>query len=354
MKLVKYLVIAILCLIIFVAIYLATLDGKYEISRSRLIEAKPTVVFNDLNDYKNWKDWGPWHEKDSTIEISYAEKTKGRGASYTWTSEIEGNGEMRTLDVKSPETIHQELVFHTPFGNMKSEIFWILKELESGTELTWQISGTLPFMMRFMAAGMEEQLGPMQERGLELFKNNIEEKIKVYQIESKGVVDYSGGFYLYKTTSSRIDEISQNFQRIENELKVYTEAHELRVSGSPFVLYHKMDLENGTAMFSVGYPIPERVLTEKGSQVLVGFINRGQYLKTVLTGDHSNSENAWLKAEQDVEKLKDYSSQDSGEPFEIYVNSLENTPNPADLVTEIFIPVEPKISETNFFDTAVD
>lgn len=354
MKFVKYLVIALMCLIIFVAVYLATLDGNYEVSRSKLIEARSIVVFNELNDFKNWEEWGPWHERDSTIEIVYAEKTQGKGASYTWTSQLEGDGEMHTVGVKSPESINQELVFYTPFGNMKSKVLWILKETDKGTELSWQIKGKMPFSMRFMASGMEEQLGPMQERGLELFQKNIEKKLRVYNIETKGVVDYSGGFYLYQSISSRIDEISTHFDRIEKHLKNYAQSHGVRVNGGPFILYHRMDEENGTAMYSVGYPISERVLTEKGSQVLVGFMDRGQYLKTILTGDHSNSKNAWVKADQEARQLKEFAPMENGEPFEIYVNSVENTPNPADLITEIFIPVAPKQVDHQFINSYTD
>ncbi|MGB5320880.1 MAG: GyrI-like domain-containing protein, partial [Lutimonas sp.] len=48
---------------------------------------------------------------------------------------------------------------------------------------------------------------------------------------------------------------------------------------------------------------------------------------------------AWEKAMFDAENLKEYRVVESGEPFEIYVNNTDNTPNPAQLVTEIYIPV---------------
>ncbi|MGB5382673.1 MAG: AraC family transcriptional regulator, partial [Lutimonas sp.] len=71
MKILKYLLLLILILIVIGAIYLATLDGKYDVSRSRVINAEPELVFNELNDYKNWEAWGPWYEQDSTIQETY-------------------------------------------------------------------------------------------------------------------------------------------------------------------------------------------------------------------------------------------------------------------------------------------
>ena len=69
MKILKIIFIFLLILIVLGALYLGTLDGKYDVSRSRSINADPVVVYNDLNDYKNWKDWGPWFEEDSTLMV---------------------------------------------------------------------------------------------------------------------------------------------------------------------------------------------------------------------------------------------------------------------------------------------
>ena len=71
MKTFKYILIIFLLFIIIGSVYLATLDGNYNVIRSRTIKANPEVIFNDLNDFKNWKDWGPWYETDSTIIATY-------------------------------------------------------------------------------------------------------------------------------------------------------------------------------------------------------------------------------------------------------------------------------------------
>lgn len=339
MKFLKYTFLFLMIITVVLAIYLGTLDGKYDVRRTRSIKADPVVVFNDLNDYKNWKDWGPWFEKDSTLRVQYEDNTIGEGAAYSWTSEIEGGGKMRTISVDPPNSIKQEIFFETPFGEMKSEVYWTLEQTEGGTDLTWGIKGELPFLSRFMASGMEEQMGPMEERGLELFNENIQKKLTIFSIEHEGIVDYSGGFYLYLTASTKIDEMDPLFQEMMLELDNYVASNAIRLMGSPFTIYHKYDAENGTAMFSVAYPISERIITEKGSKVLTGFMERGKYFKTVLKGSYQNSAEAWEKAYSEAGNLTDFRMLDTGEPFEVYVNNLGNTKNPAELVTEIYLPV---------------
>ncbi len=341
-----------MAIIVVASIYLSTLDGSYDIVRTKSIKADPLVVFNDLNDYKNWKDWGPWYEKDSTIRVQYADITTGVGGAYTWTSDVEGGGSMKTISVKEHERLDQEIIFETPFGDMKSDVYWILKKTSDGTDLTWGIKGEMPFFSRFMASGMEEQLGPMEETGLDLFNENIQRKLKIFTIDSLGVVDYSGGFYLYLSTSAKINNMDPKLKEMKIEIGQYVSKNNIRITGSPFTVYHKFDENNGTTMFSVGYPIAERIITN-GSDILTGYMERGTYSKTVLKGSYTNSKQAWEKARFDASALKEYVFLENNEPFEIYINNPIDTPNPADLLTEIYLPVK-SVNDNSKFLSPLD
>ncbi|MCF6223286.1 MAG: effector binding domain-containing protein [Flavobacteriaceae bacterium] len=339
MKTFKFIFLLILTLIVLGSIYLATIDGSYDVKQSRVIGVQPEVVYNDLNDFKNWQEWGPWYEEDSTIIASFPEKTIGEGASYSWTSK-DGDGEIRTIKVDKPKRLDQEIIFKTPFGDMKSDVYWIIEKVKEGTNLTWGMKGEMGFFTRWMAASMEEKMGPMEERGLELFDENIQKKTKIYSIHTNGVVDYSGGFYLYATTSSRIDEVGDKFPGLMMKLRTFIKKNNVRTTGGSFTLYHKYDEENGTTMFSVAYPISEKMLTPSGTDIVSGFMKRGKYFKTTLKGGYENSQEAWETAMKEVGKLTDYKMIEKGEPFELYVNSPMKIANPADLISEIYIPVE--------------
>lgn len=340
MKTVKYIFLILLIVVVVGAVYLATLDGDYDVRRSRIIRANPEVIFNDLNDYKNWQDWGPWYEQDSTLAAIYSENTAGVGGSYSWTSEQDGDGSMTTLRTEKPKSLDQEIIFKTPFGDMKSEVYWRLEKIDEGTNVTWGMRGTISFFFRYMTEGMEKDLGAMQERGLELLDESIQNKMKVFSITNQGIVDHSGGFYLYLTTSTKISEMSSKFPGMLAEVGGFVASNNVRTSGSPFTIYHKFDVENGTTMFSVCYPIPERMITPKGTDILTGFMERGSYFKSTLKGSYENSNKAWEKAMIKVENLLDHIMIEDGEPFEVYVNNSLTTPNPADLITEIYIPVK--------------
>lgn len=339
MKVLKYLFFILLITIIGGAMYLATLDGSYDVKRSRVIKASPEMIFHDLNDFRNWKDWGPWYKEDTTIVATYPDNTVGEGGSYSWTSK-DGGGTMKTLKVDQPKSIEQEITFKTPFGDMKSDVYWLIERLDDGSKLTWGMKGEMGFFSRWMADSMGEEIGPMEEMGLELFDQNIQKKILDYSIKTNGVVNLSGRYYLYTSTSSRIDEVADKYPLLLLKIYGFNKENKVRTTGGPFTLYHKYDEENGTTLFSVCYPVEEKMIAPKGSDILSGFMESGTYFKTTLRGSYENSKEAWETAMREVENLTDYKMLENGEPFETYVNNPHSTPNPADLITEIYIPVE--------------
>jgi len=167
MKILKYLLIIVVVVIVGGGIYVITQPDNYDVSRTKLIKAPANVIFKNLNDFKNWEEWGPWMEEDSTIVISYPNKTSGVGGSYTWTSD-EGAGRVENMSLVENKSLEQTIQFgdYEPSG-----IYWILEETEGGTNVTWGMkSENIPFMFKFFGAisgGMDAMMGPMEEKGLE-------------------------------------------------------------------------------------------------------------------------------------------------------------------------------------------
>jgi len=55
MKLLKNVFLLLLIVIISLSIYVATIDGKYDVNKSHTIKAPVEMVFNEVNDFKNGK-----------------------------------------------------------------------------------------------------------------------------------------------------------------------------------------------------------------------------------------------------------------------------------------------------------
>jgi uncharacterized protein YndB with AHSA1/START domain len=111
MKVLK--VILIILIVIFggFAIWMATLDGKYDVQRSVYIDATPELVYAEVSDFKTWPEWGPWFAKDSTMQAQFGDQTQGEGATYSWTSENQGSGDMKIVAAEPGNSMETKINF---------------------------------------------------------------------------------------------------------------------------------------------------------------------------------------------------------------------------------------------------
>jgi hypothetical protein len=84
--------IVLLLIVLGIVIYLATLEGKYTIRVTQLINAEVETVIDKLKDFKSWAEWSPWiiHEPDTKLEFS--EHYNREGSYYTWDGHDVGAG----------------------------------------------------------------------------------------------------------------------------------------------------------------------------------------------------------------------------------------------------------------------
>ena len=178
MKTLKYILFLLLILIVGFLIYVAVQPNDYDIKRTKLINAPANVIYNNIKDLKQWESWGPWHDDDSTIVSTYAGNTVGVGTKSSWTSK-DGPGNMEIISTDPNKSVDLKIQFS---DYEPSDIYWILEEVEDGTNVTWGMKNKKnPFMFKLfgaLAGGMDNMLGTMEEKGLDNIANVIVEQMK--------------------------------------------------------------------------------------------------------------------------------------------------------------------------------
>jgi effector-binding domain-containing protein len=339
MKALKYILFLLLIFFIGMAIYIAIQPNEFEVSRTRTINAPAPVIYNNVIDFKNWEAWSSWVEADPDMKIMLSNQTKGVDGSYSW-EDKDGIGTMTTIEATPYQSIQQKMQF-ADFP--PSAVSWEFKPNEDGTtDATWTISGKdLPFGFKAYATltgGMEKQIAPHYERSLEKLDSIVQESMKVYSINIDGETEYGGGFYMYKTTSATNANISQLIGKQFGEIMGYMAQNQVVANGMPFTIYNEMNNENGSVIMSNAIPVRDRVNVDSASEVLCGYIPKTKVLKTTLKGNYTNLPKAWEAAMAHI--AKSGFEQSNLNPFEIYTNDPGNFPNPADWVTEIYIPIK--------------
>lgn len=340
MKILKYLFFLLLIIIIGSAIYFGTKEGSYDIQDTLVINAPPEVVFNKVNDYKSWEEWGPWKKEDSTITFTYAEKTVGEGASYSWEGEMSGS--MTTTKVIPNKEIEQDLTLSTPGGERHPKVYWKFEEVDGGTKVTWGMKGehTLIGKAYYSLSGMDfdTEMHKMNKAGLEGIAEAVVEDMKQYSINVDGITQYGGGYYMYTTSVAKMDELGEKMEPMMDVVMDFIKNNNLNMAGKPFALYNEIDSANNTVIFSTGVPVKERVITPEGSPVVCGFMEPVSAVKISLKGNYKHLPEAYTKGKQYMEK-NDLQADPNGKMFEVYVTDPEETPNPANWLTEIYIPI---------------
>jgi len=344
MKILKYLLFLILILLIGGAIFIGTKDGNFDVAGTKVINAPTDVIFNQIKDYKSWEQWGPWMKEDPNIEINYAEKTEGEGASYSWKSELMGNGTMRTIKVIPGSEIDQKIVFETPAGDSESDVYWRLEtaEDESGTKVTWGMKGEQSFMekvfMTFQSEDFESQLKQMHDTGLANLDTLVQEQMKKYTINVDGINTHEGGYYMYTSTASKMADIAPRMASMFELVHSYVTDNKIPVSGDPFTIYNEVNAADGNLIFSAGLPVPSQIITPEGAPVICGFMAPVTALKTTLKGNYTNLPEAYETAMAYLVE-NNIQADITAKMFEIYTNDPGEVLDPSQWITEVYIPI---------------
>ncbi|MFD2565301.1 SRPBCC family protein [Aquimarina rubra] len=344
MKIIKYLFFLLLLVVIGGAAYIAMTDGKFQVEESRVIEAPEELLFNTVNEYKTWEKWGPWMDDSDDMIMEYANQTSGNGASYSWKSETQGDGSMKTIKVAPFTSIDQSITFITPMGESKSEIYWKFEKLESKkTKVTWGMKGEQSFMEKAFwmtqDSTLSQNIKPMYSKGLEKLDAFVQEKMKEHSVHVDGVTEHRGGFYMYIATASPIADISQKMAQMLPAVMSYIQQNNLPQTGMPFTIYNEFNQEQGTAIYSTGIPVRDEVITPADSNILCSSLPQQKVVKTTLKGDYVNLKEAWETGYKYIED-NGLEANSASPAFEVYRTDPSIQPNPAEWITEIYIPIK--------------
>lgn len=346
MKIIKYLFFLLLLLFIGTAIYFGTKDGSYEIQSVKKIDAHPELLFTKINNLESWKDWSPWKKEDPDDIFTTAEKSSGEGASANWDKKEKGH--IETMKVIPNSEIDQILTQQSFGGEQVSNVAWKFEQIPNGTEITWTIRGKHNLLSKIYLAiknnNFNKNLYAKMQTALNNLEKEIHQDIKKYTIHVDGITHYGGGYYLYMTSAGKQSEVHNLIKPMMTELSKFMENNNISSAGSPFVLYNELDEESKTAIFSIGFPVRERIITPEDSHIVSGFMEPVSAVKTTLKGNYENISETYNNAELYL-GTNGYERDETRKVFEVYLTNPSEVHNPAEWVTEIYIPVESENSE---------
>ncbi len=330
MKVLKIILLILVVIVGGLAIWMATLPGKYDVKRTMFIEATPELVFAEVSDFKTWPNWGPWFAKDSTMVVEFGEISQGLGATYSWTSEAQGNGSMEIIEAVAGKKLNMQLNFD---GMGSTTSYWQFEAKDGGTEVTWGFIGEMPFFMRWASLGMEKAIGPDFETGLNNLKEILESRKPVTAIAEVMLESFK---IYYTHHNIGWDEItSELYGNSYSKIAAYLAEDMAKMSWKPMSIIHVWDEVEQKTEIDIAMPCASS--KPASGDILVGQTYAGKALKAIHMGNYSETGPVHFA-------LEDYmianQLEANGPVMEVYITDATQEPDTSKWVTEIYYPIK--------------
>lgn len=328
-------ILGVLLLVIVGAIlYLASLDGRYKVTKSLIIKRHQRTMFAKIMDFESWSSWSPWllHEPDA--KVTYSSKCSEVGGSYSWDGSMIGAGKLTHERAEDSHEIIQKIEFTRPFRS-QSKVSWLFENIDNdATKVTWDMEGQMPFLFRFMASSIAPAVGNDYELGLNLLNGVMDADSEHPQIEFSGITQIDDQKCLCKPFAGNMME----FQKVIES--TYTKLQQQAASaatGSPFVAYHKVNLKKDYYELDFALPIADDNVApgDFESKEILG----GKFFCTNMSGDYRFIKLVWNCAFNHARMCKHRI--DKNRPsLEIYTTNPLEVKHSNELVTRICLPIK--------------
>ncbi|MEQ1439928.1 SRPBCC family protein [Fontimonas sp. SYSU GA230001] len=340
MRLLKWLLIAIVVLIVGAVAVGLVLPDQAHVERSIVIDAKPATVFTVLNGFKQFNKWSPWAALDPRTTYTVEGPLVGPGAKQSWRSEDPsvGAGSQEILEAVPFERIVVKLVFEG-FDSDNLAVYTLRPEGE-GTRITWSYDSTFKgdLLARYFGLMLDRMLGPDYERGLAELKTLVENlprddlsaiRAEVLRVQAQPIV--------YVSAAAPIDEAAGLLNAAYAKLSAHLAAHGLKQVAPPIAITRAFNEETRNWRFDAALMVDRDDppgAPESGIQS--GRSYAGDILRVTHVGPYATMETTYgaLTAWRTVAGFED-----NGDSWEEYVSDPGTTPA-AERITRINWPIK--------------
>jgi hypothetical protein len=323
---------AIAVAVLAILVYLAFLDGSFHVRRSLEVEAPTEQAFAAVVDLKSWPQWSPWllHEPDA--ELIYSDNCQAEGGYYSWAGKFVGAGKLTHLEIRPNRSIHQQIEFLKPFRSV-NQVGWEFEKLGDKTLVSWEMSGKMPFLFRFMAKTMEPMIGRDYDLGLALLGGYLNRAMAHPVLAIAGLEELEDFAYWAIPCNGNLRQLEAARRSSIETLRGNAAAR----IGLSLTLYHRFDPY--AAQFQAEIAVPVNDNPPQSNYRLRRF-SGGQYVKMTLQGDLRFLPLGWhaLASHCRMHKLK---VEPKRPALEIYGDDPSTVGDSNHTTTTLYLPIKP-------------
>lgn len=351
MKVIKYVLLLLFLVLIGGGLYILISDKEYTLEEGITMEAPRELVFEQVKDLEAWKNWISVDQKD--LNLSFSKKKDTEQSYLTWdNTSAKEEGKLTHKSITHYSTIKQEGRSESGWGSRTQyDVDWNFHKIgNDSTRVDLSIKAKPNYLSKVkMALGYDDNEAFIESRSitsLQNIKKRVGEAMAAYEMTVEGIIRKNGPQnYLYKTEASinEPDIVMKKRNEILKLLKGQIDSLHIATKGNPIMVYNTIDKKHKNLIFSAGYPISSKVDTGviQDEDIVIGSLEAEEYLKATLQGNYTNIPKLWEKAKAYMLK-NDLDEDPENAAYEVFKITASKTKNPADWVTELYIPIHKK------------
>lgn len=230
------------------------LPKNAHVESSITVNASPNILFDQVNDLHNWRNWSPWFSEDTTMKITFGDKTKGVGASYSWISKHSGDGSLIVSKSYQDSLIQTKLDFHTAGTAYSPFKFESEGKL---TKVTWAYDNPkLSYLERYFVVLFRKNIMKMLQKGLNGLKHTAEE-LRLSRISDITLMNIPERNIMAIKDSVKINDFAVARKKTTERVLAYLGRRQIDTVGMPFTIIYDWK-DTASVVFECALPIPSR------------------------------------------------------------------------------------------------
>lgn len=333
MKILRRILLFLLCIILFAAATGLILPRKVCVERSLIIQARPYRIFAWINALDRWKQWSPLLQSGVGMKLILSGPKTGTGSSLKWISQDKNTGS-GTLTIMSSVPYDSVKVIIDFIDHGKSAAFFRLKESGSKTKVSWSIESDLGMnpLSRWIGLFSDRLIGPDLEKGLSELDLLVMASKKVDGFE---ILDFDVPERILVSVrdTASISTIAIKLTNMYKKLSVFLRSRNLPPTGSPIAVFHSF---SGKVIdIEACIPVTSVVATPEGL-----FCTTARAKKTITTnyvGPYRHISAAYSALQKYID---DNNVRVTGPLWEEYITRSEFMADTNRWQTNIYFPVD--------------
>lgn len=337
MKILRFLLYAVLVLGGLYVILALFGPGKSTVERSITIDAPQTAVWEYVNSLQDMEQWNPWVELDTAMESSYSGEEGAVGSTYSWVSDSVNVGAgTQTITQVMPE---DSIVTELEFEGMGTSTAWIRLESPNAeqTVVNWGLYSEFPFLARPMLlfVDFEEAIAKDYDKGLsalkELVESGTQQPMTTFDVRR---ITLPRQNYIVRSDTVAFQDMSAQFDRVGAAIHQGMQNGGISATGTLVGMYYNWDTETMKSHMAIGVPTDQSTAPESFELITLEE-------QPALQIDHYGPYEGTGAAHNYIEQYANEEGLSLSAPaIERYVTDPTQEPDTAKWLTEVIYPLQ--------------